>query len=224
MALRLEVSSAFLNQRPVGLPLDIFASHRSFDPAADNVWTHRIVLYLADVLQFCFGEGDPEGKSRGERWMELKRFEDLWEIHKPLCFTPIMNEEFSWEPRPLIWYMSGCQVLGVQFLNLALILLATYDPYTPRLGPRAITTALHTSATVQGIVLRILGNAMANPDMISAQITAHLAIAVCGQCFTKEIDQQGMTRILVELEERYAWPTAKTITELQEVWLQCKAS
>jgi hypothetical protein len=223
MALRLEVVSAFMKQRPVGLPLDIFAAQRSFDEADDAVWTHRLILHCADVLEFCFGDGDATVKTRQARWAVLKGFERLWEYQKPESFVPIKKQEpdrnngqfFS-----LVWYLSDCQVLGVQYLDLARILLTVYDPDIPRLGLSSITAVSRTSEKVRIIVLRILANAMSSQDMLPAQIIAHVAISVCGHYFTDKNEQLSIVRLLRELEEVNAWPTGKTIAELKVAWAQ----
>lgn len=229
LALRLEVASGFIQQRPVSLPLNIWMSQRSFDEAEDVVWVTRLILYCADVLQFCFGNetGDSIGKGRPERWKELKEFEDLWEFHKPPSFTSIKYQEPDQEKGqvfPWIWYMSDYQVLGVQYLDLARILLTVYNPNIPLIGLSAAAASRRTSATVREIVLRILGSATSSQDMIPAQIAAHLAIAVCGHYFTKKNEQNSIINILLELDEIHAWPTAKTIAELREAWSQVDES
>ena len=221
MALRLEIISAFLKQRPVGLPLDIFATQRSFDPADDTVWTHRLILHCADVLEFCFGNGDATVIAREARWAVLKGFERLWEYHKPQSFVSIKEEEpdrNNGQTFSLIWYLSDCQVLGVQYLDLARILLTVYDPDIPRLGLSSIAAANRASEKVRIIVSRILSNAISSQDMLPAQIAAHVAISVCGHYFTDKNERLSIVRLLRELEELHAWPTGKTIAELKSAW------
>ncbi|KAF9885682.1 hypothetical protein FE257_012664 [Aspergillus nanangensis] len=223
MALRLEIVSGFMKQRPVGLSFNIFAAQRSMDEADDIVWTHRLILHCADVLEFCFGDGDATGKARAARWAELKGFEDLWEYHMPLSFVSIKEQQpdpANGQFFPLIWYISDYQVLGMQYLDLARILLTVYDPSIPRIGPGSILAARQTATNVRTIVLRILGNAASNQDMIPAQIIAHVAIAACGHYFTDRNEQMSMVRLLRELEEIHAWPTAKTIGKLKVAWAQ----
>ncbi len=221
MALRQEVTSAFLKQRSVQLPLDAWASQRSFDEADDSVWTDRLVLYCADVLQYCFGEEHMSGRTRMELWQELKSFGELWEVSKPLSFHHIQYQEPNRTEGycfPRIWYMSGGHVLGMQHLDLARILLTVYDPGIPRLGPGSIAAGRRISTAVQEIVLRICGNAVSNRAMQPAQVTAHLAIAVCGEYFTNEDEQKSMIALLQELEVEHAWPTARTAADLKEAW------
>lgn len=221
MALRLEVTVAFMKQRTVHLPLELWAAQRSFEDAEDTVWTYRIILYCADVLQFCYGNELPLGKSRAERWEELKRFEDLWEFYKPPPFTPICDQKpdpgrgFCF---PRILYMSDCHALGMQYLDLARILMTVYDPSIPLLGPESIAASRHTSATVQNIVKRICGTAISDRALAPSQIIAHLAIALCGHYFTNQDEQKSVIDLLIYLEATHAWPTAKTIEELKQAW------
>ena len=221
MALRQEVTSAFMKQRAVRLPLDAWASQRCFKEAEDDVWTDRLILYSADVLQFCFGDEMPAGKTRTERWKELKEFEDLWEIYKPISFSHIQYQEphrSQGHCFPRIWYMAECHVLGMQHLDLARILLTLCDPSMQRLGPSSITAVQRISPTVREIALRICGNAISNRAMQPAQINAHLAIALCGEYFIDKDEQKCITEVLVNSEAEHAWPTAKTIAELKKAW------
>ena len=214
-----------MKRRSVGLPLDIFAAQRSFEEADDTVWTRRLILHCADVLEFCFGDGDATGKARAARWAELKGFEDLWEYYKPESFVPITTKEPEPENGqffPLIWYRTHCQVLGVQYLDLARILLTVYDPGIPRLGPGSILAARQISAEVRAIAFRILGNALSDRHMLSGLVTAHIAISICGHYFTNENEQMGMIMLLHELDEIHAWPTKKTVAELKIFWAQSK--
>jgi hypothetical protein len=221
MALRQEVTSAFMKQRSVRLPLEAWASQRSFDEAEDAIWTDRVVLFCADVLQFCFGGEHPGGKTRTEHWKELKDFEIMWAYCKPLSFSPIQDQEPDRSQRqcfPQIWYMSECHVSGMQYLDLARILLAVYDPSIPRLGSGSIAATRRMAAAVREIVLRICGTAMSNRTTQPALVMAHMAIAVCGEYFTEEEEQKGMIELLLELEAEHAWPTAKTVAELKQAW------
>jgi hypothetical protein len=189
MALRLEVVNAIMKQRRVDLPLDAWASLRSFEEAEDTVWTHRLILHCADVAQFCFGGEISTGKTQMERWNELQKFEDLWEASEITSFLPIRHQEPDQNQNhclPVIWYMSECHALGMQYLDLARILLTVYDPSIPRLGCDSVLSARRISATVRGLVLKICGTAKSNQTMLPALIIAHLAITACGQYFTDE--------------------------------------
>lgn len=220
MALRQEVTSAFMKQRAVRLPLEAWTPLRSWDDAEDVIWTDRLVLFCADVLQFCFGDDTTGTKAQHDQWNELKEFETTWEVCKPLSFGPLREQEADGTHGvfPLIWLFSEVNVSGMQYLDLARILLTVYDPTTPRLGPGAIAASRRISATVREIVLRICGIAVSNQSAQPALVMAHMAIAVCGEYFTNTYEQKSMIDLLQQLEAEHAWPTAKTVVDLKQAW------
>jgi hypothetical protein len=220
VALRQEVTSAFTKQRTIRMPLDAWAPLRSWGDAEDVVWTDRLVLFCADVLQFCFGDEAPGARSRTDRWKELKDFETAWEMCKPVSFSPLREQEADGTHGvfPLIWLFSEVNVSATQYLDLARILLTVYDPTIPRLGPGAIAASRRISATVREIVLRICGIAVSNRSAQPALVMAHMAIAVCGEYFTNIYEQKGMIDLLEALESEHAWPTAKTVADLKSAW------
>jgi hypothetical protein len=220
MALRQEVTSAFMKQRTIRLPLDAWAPLRSWDDAEDAVWTDRLVLFCADVLQFCFGDDTIGTRSQTDRWKELKEFEATWDMCKPVSFDPLREQEADGTHGvfPLIWLFSEVNVSGVQYLDLARIMLTVYDPTIPRLGPGAVAASRRISATVRDIVLRICGIAVSNRSAQPALVMAHMAIAVCGEYFTNTFEQKCMIDLLVTLEAEHAWPTAKTVADLKVAW------
>ena len=115
---RQEITVSFLKQRPIKAPLNRCSAFRSFGPAEDTVWADRLVIFCADVLQFCHGGGifgltDTTDASLGkptspintfhsasphppslqsnhrQRWSELKAIEATWARVLPASFTPV---------------------------------------------------------------------------------------------------------------------------------------
>ena len=133
-----------MKQRPFAFPLERCDPFRTFEPAEDAVWADRLVVFCADVLQYCHGSNtdvttsDVQQRQSKERWEELKAAEKKWSEVLPTSFEPIyyrdpdpaMDEVF-----PEIWYLADCHVAGVQHVELARILLSVYDPNIPKLGP-----------------------------------------------------------------------------------------
>lgn len=220
MALRQEVTSAFMKQRSVRLPLEAWAPLRTWSEVDDVVWTDRLVLFCADVLQFCFGDDAVGMRSQTDRWKELKDFEKTWELCKPLTFGALQEQDADGTNGvfPQIWLFSEVNVSGMQYFDLARILLTVYDPTIPRLGPGAIAASHRVAASVRGIVLRICGTAVSNRSAQPALVMAHMAIAVCGEYFANEAEQKSMIDLLTELETEHAWPTAKTVADLKRAW------
>ncbi|KIW68802.1 hypothetical protein PV04_04723 [Phialophora macrospora] len=226
MALRLEVTSAFSTQRGLVLPLELWSSLRTFEPADDTEWTYRLIVFCADVLDFCYGDGTSTS-SRRERWQELKDFERMWESYKPASFVPLYRQDPDEQNGlcfPKIWYLSECHVMGILYVDLARILLTAYDPTTPRLGSASISASRQVAATIRDIVRRICGTAESNKHLPSALIVAHLAIEMCGQYFTDHIERDGMIQLVRDLGSKHVWPTARTVTDLQKAWSQDNGS
>lgn len=64
------------------------------DPVNDFTWTKRILVWCADLLKLCFGEGKSLPFSeKMNRWSALKAFDLKRELNKPLEFKPLYFEE-----------------------------------------------------------------------------------------------------------------------------------
>ena len=242
IALRQEITSAFLNQRPVRLSLYAWSSLHAFTEADDTVWTDRLVAFCANVVQFSFGDNAvataatrnsshqprPGHQSRHGRWKELKEFERLWARQAPLSFSPIHYQDPKLETNvasistsvfPEIWHVSPIQVAGIQYFELARILLTVYDPTIPRLGSGAGAHQKRVSEEVRRIVIKICGIAMSNPTAANpALVVASLAITMCGEYFSNEKTRKAMISLLQKLEVDFGWPTRKARDELTMGW------
>lgn len=71
---------------------------------------------------------------------------------------------------------------------------------------------------VKKAVLRPCGIATTNRDISPALLTAFIAIAMCGDRFEDQLQQQALIGILAELEEEHAWPTRVTQAQLKRAW------
>ncbi|OBT81366.1 hypothetical protein VE02_10173 [Pseudogymnoascus sp. 03VT05] len=221
VALRQEITSAFMKQRPIRLHRDAWSWPRSFRKADDTVWANRLIVFCADVLQFCFGGDISSSNGKVQRWNELKDFENSWESHKPLSFSSIHYKEpnhHNGEVFPQIWYLADTHVSGLLYLDLARILLTAYDPTVPRLGPGVAAALRGISAKIRDIVLRICGIALSNNPSESSLLITQMAIAICGEHFTDRSQQIGMLDLLYKLEVEYARPTAAIVRDLERAW------
>lgn len=236
VAFRQEICSAFLKQRDFKLPLERCQSFRSFEAANDAVWADRLVIFCADVLQFCYGDGaaSAAGESAGsggfaragqnlgssrERWLELRRAEATWLQVLPSSFDPIFYREADDEHVfPEIWYLTDHHVAGIQHLELARILLAVYDPSVPKLGPGHRLAQATLSRELRAIVKRLCGIAVSNRRSPPGLITAALGIAMCGERFDDRREQEALLEILFEIEREHAWPTESVVSELRTAW------
>ncbi|KAL2404475.1 hypothetical protein ABEF93_005056 [Exophiala dermatitidis] len=248
VAFRQEIYSAFLKQRPINHDLARCEAFRSFSPAEDAVWADRLIIFCADVLEYCYGNsnttnngnnghgGPPISRHRSssssslpasaspmakDHWLSLKQQEATWAQVLPASFEPIYfrdPDRTRGEVFPTICYLSDCHVAGVQHVELAKILLAVFDPTRTRLGPGHVAGMRALSRELRTIVLRLCGIALSNRDSPPGLVTAFLAIVVCGDHFEDPVEQQALLSIIDELEGVFAWPVGNARNLLKEAW------
>lgn len=133
VGLRQEIYMAFVNQRTIIPVLEHCNIDRSFENANDCVWANRIVTHCADVLRYCFGDGEQSLAN----YNRLLDYCDGWYMFKPPSFSPIYYREPHGEANvfPEVWLLSDAVTTGLQHYHLAKILLTAHNPKVPRLGP-----------------------------------------------------------------------------------------
>ncbi|KAL4978287.1 hypothetical protein BDW66DRAFT_158365 [Aspergillus desertorum] len=209
VAFRQEVYSAF-QQRPFNMSLSRCDVFRSFTPGEDALWTARLVIFCADVLEFCYGNTAhaPTQESTRERWDELNALSHKWAEFLPSSFEPIYCREAyrqNGEVFPVICYLSHIHVAGVQHLELARTLLAVYNPAIRRLGLGYRESMRNLSRDLRAT----------NPPSLT---TALLGIVVCGEHIEDEAEQRAILGLLDELEYHHGWPVASYRDQLKESW------
>ncbi|KAJ6092216.1 hypothetical protein N7467_004185 [Penicillium canescens] len=221
LALRQEIWSAFLNQRTFRLPLCPANDYTVFASAGDFSWTNRILVWCADLLKFCFGEGKSmTPQEQLERWTKLKAFELMWETSKPLEFKPLYFKEAdpsNGQFFPVIWHNNACQAVGAQHIELSRILLAVSNPKMSRLGLAARAANIALEEELRVIIRRLCGIALSNSNPV-LMVDAAVGISVCGEYFTDAAEQDAILKFLADLEYHHAWPTAATSAALKEAW------
>lgn len=226
VAFRQEIHSAFLKQRPFNLSLSRCEAFRSFSPAEDAVWADRLIVFCADVLEFCYNDkkdnvSQQSTQTLKDQWLGLKQYEKTCRELLPASFEPIFfrdPDRSNGEVFPRICYMVDCHVVGVQYVDLAKILLSVYDPTRPKLGPGYNASMRALAKEVRAAVLRLCGIAMSNRKCPPALVTAYLGIAICGDYFEDLLEQEALLRVLDEMETRHAWPAGNTRQLLKEAW------
>ncbi|KAL2807840.1 hypothetical protein BJX63DRAFT_57520 [Aspergillus granulosus] len=229
VAFRQEVYSAFLKQRPFNMSLSRCDVFRSFTPAEDALWTARLVIFCADVLEFCYGNShqppahEVDGTSAKERWSHLKTLEQNWVDLLPPSFEPIYFREpdkQKGEVFPEICYLTNIHIAGVQHVELARILLAVYNPNIPKLGLGHRAAMRAVSEELRGCVLRLCGIAVHNRKNPPSLTTALLGIMVCGEHFDDRAEQEALLSLLEELEHDLGWPVGNSRDRLKQSWGQ----
>lgn len=222
VALRQELFTSYMKHRPLKFNPFHYEVFRSFTPADDTVWAHRLVILCADVLQYCYGPSDSGTPRHDERpWHELKRYEDELRHVLPESFAPTYyrppNPEAG-EIFPEIWYLEDCHVTGTMHAELARLLLAVYNPTRPRLGHGYAASMRELTFELQKIVLRLCGIALSNRRLPSVFIEALMGIATYGEYFEDRRAQAGLLEVLDVMREEHAYPTAKIVQALKGAW------
>lgn len=85
IGLRQEVTMAFASQRSIKISLSHNFIDQSFTEASDDVWANRIIVHCANVIEFCFGDGD----QKASEYQALKEYDDGWLHSRPSSFLPL---------------------------------------------------------------------------------------------------------------------------------------
>ncbi|KAI9150733.1 hypothetical protein HJFPF1_10509 [Paramyrothecium foliicola] len=136
IGLRQEIYMSFVGQRPVKIKLDHGFIDRSLSPAGDDTWANRIIVHCAEVVNYCFGNGD---RSMA-RYQELLDYDEAWLRARPVSWVPIAYsgpDETLGEVCPHIIYLNHAVVIGLVHSIFARILLMCQDDRAPRIGPSA---------------------------------------------------------------------------------------
>lgn len=209
---------AFLQQRPFRLPLVICDGYRSWDPAPDHVWANRLMIFCADVLQYCFSDSDLPRIARHEELVDVSK---RWQQYRPHSFVPIYRRQADRTENgvlPQSWYIADCHIVGIQNMTLAMILLTVFDPNLPRLGPEQRVAMCAVDSQVKSMVLEICGIAVSNRQSPPAFLAATIAVTMCGDRFTDPVEQQALLDVLIETQQNYAWPTGAMQMRLKRAW------
>ncbi|KAJ9144616.1 MFS monosaccharide transporter [Pleurostoma richardsiae] len=235
IALRQEIWSVLVYKRPFRLPLLAAEgdSHAGFDmtDADEYDWTNRIIVWCAYVVKFCFEDGDgavpansgsSSSRSRLEQWRALKEFEHDWETRRPPFFRPLYyrkRDPSRGQYFPLVWLANDCQVLGLQHVELARIMLAVHSPALPRLGLGSAASDRALKELLRESTRRLCGLAMSgNARCQATMVTAAVGITLCGECFEDPGEQGAIVELMATLERKHAWPTRKVVDALQSAW------
>ncbi|KNG86655.1 hypothetical protein ANOM_005673 [Aspergillus nomiae NRRL 13137] len=215
---RQEFHVAFSQQRPIRLPLSITTPYLLWTPAADHIWTNRLLIICAYALQYCYDDQP----APPERYYKLIDLHNRWLQCRPPSFSPVYYQKPDpglGELFPRIWYLDDCHIVASQSMGLLNILLTAYSPHIPRVGPICRESMDVMNAKLRSTVFEICGIALSNRQSPPAFTTVCIAINICGDRFTDLKEQQALMEVLVSTtRETNYWPTTVSQMRLKEVW------
>ncbi|KAL3467887.1 hypothetical protein BJX64DRAFT_247647 [Aspergillus heterothallicus] len=239
---RQEFNMAFSQQRPIRLPRDLAESYLLWTPAADHIWTNRLIVIGTHVLEYCYRANKPEEGDHSRRYDydELVHLREEWTSQRPGSFEPVYAEQprLPLNPRqlqnseqqqnhpwdaifPKIWFLDPAHIVAGQTLGLLDILLKAYSPYTPRVGPSRRAEMEAADAQIRRIVLDVCGMGLSNRQSPTAGLTACIAIIICADWFVDAgigVQKALMEVVIRTTEENNYWPTGESQVRLRRAW------
>ncbi|KAL9568994.1 hypothetical protein ACKAV7_006861 [Fusarium commune] len=223
IALRQEIWSVLIHRRPFRLPILPVENYGIFDDtlAADDYdWTNRVLIWCAHVLKFCYPDDDEEqqidNRTRSQQWEAIKDFQRNWDEKRPPHFAPLYYRERNpSEGRyfPEYWITSPCQMLALQHIELARIVLTVHDTKIQLgIGGRAAHKALEE--LMREATRRVCGLAMSQKWCQEGMVTAAVGLSMCGEYFQDPGEQAAIMELVTLLERDHAWPTSTLLNKL----------
>ncbi|KAK7429428.1 hypothetical protein QQZ08_004020 [Neonectria magnoliae] len=233
IALRQEIWSVLIHRRPFRLPILAANDYANFDDIAaadDHDWTNCIIFWCAHVLKFCFSDEDSlsieDKRTRSEQWNALKAFEKNWDERPPPHFAPLYYKERNpSEGRyfPTIWHTNQSQIMALQHVELARIILAVHDSKLQRIGIGATAAYQALEDVLRQSTRRICALGLGDKKFQAAMVTAGVGISMCGEYFHDAGEQAAIIDLLSTLESEHAWPTSTAVSALKTAWNEHRA-
>jgi hypothetical protein len=85
VGVRQEVTMAFASQRNIKISLTHPFIDQSFSQGSDDVWANRIIVHCANVIEFCFGDGD----QKASEYQALRDYDEGWLRSRPASYLPL---------------------------------------------------------------------------------------------------------------------------------------
>ncbi|KAI1389308.1 uncharacterized protein F4822DRAFT_427660 [Hypoxylon trugodes] len=215
VGLRQEIYIAVITQQPVKVSLDHYIVDRSFEAADDYTWSNRAIILIADVLNFCFGDGN----FTSGRWNALDEACKKWSATRPSSFNPFFYRERTGSSAfPEVWHGSSCHVIGIQHHILAQLFLTQFDPSIPKVGTNRRTAMKKMTERIENLVRELCGIGICNQWTPPSMFTACMGIAMFGDQFGERSDQDALIDMLQRTEAEHARPTAAIQQQLKKAW------
>lgn len=218
VAFRQEVYMAFACQRPVLPAFYLPEIDRCLDsPTDDGTWTNRILLHLVDTLKFCFGDEPMSPDQAMEKHSDLLKYAEEWYAKKPPSFNALfLDENTDRRIAPDIWILSDAAATGLLNYHLLRILLLSFDPHTPRVGPSRARFLKQQDRDIKEEVKTCIGLAEGNPECAPHFVLASLGIALAGDGFEERWEKDELMKFLKRAESLHGWSTLAAQRHLAE--------
>ncbi|PYI22381.1 hypothetical protein BO99DRAFT_378603 [Aspergillus violaceofuscus CBS 115571] len=188
---RQEFHMAISQRRSFRIPLATVAHYLPTRASPDHVWTNRLLIIGAHVIQYCFPPVHSPEQSPGQKstaYEHLLNLRQSWAARAPSSFIPIYTTSALPSERlffPQQWFLNDTHIVATQSLGLIDLLLATHDPHVDRLRPRmSHRRALAVlDEEIRTTVREICGVAVANRQSPTAALTASLAVVLGAEAF-----------------------------------------
>lgn len=138
---------------------------------------------------------------------------------KPASFTPVYYRPA--EPHeffPEVWYAGDEYVVGLQHFHLSRILLSSYNPSVPRLGPGRAAALKAMDHEIREHVRILCGICQSNPSTAPCSTYASMAVTMAGDKFSDYDEQLALLEVLDQCDKLHAWPTGDAIANLKTAW------
>lgn len=237
---RQDIYMSLLSQRPLKVDLAGWEGRLSFDlgfdATTDCTWANRMVWIVAEIVSFCFGDGNTS------HWQGSRTKVERWDLCRPKSFDPILYidrnpEAGTYFPEIRLghpWHGKICStifgrlpvcmltfflVTGIQYYYIAKLFLAVNNPNVPKIGLGYQRLRRTTSEEVLKNAEAVCGIAFAT-TLVAARLTACTAIIACGPWFhdRPRAEQEQLLGLLKRAEEETAMPTASLTQGLIEEW------
>lgn len=230
IAFRQEIYKAFVIHQPVEeafRPTDI---DLSLDVSAgDSTWTDRILIKLADALDFCFGPRINNSAHSTRTFEDIWEYSEEWYRKKPSSFDLVHVER----PRcggaeghscaecfaPARWILSETAVTGLVNFHLFRILMLSFDPGAPRLGPSRARYLAAQEKRIKQELTTLISLTKGNSQCAPLFAWAGLGIAMAGDRFKEPWEHEQLMDILKDAEVRHGWNTLATQRNLMQAWV-----
>lgn len=223
IALRQEVTAAYLHKRPLRYPLAAWDALDSLDEEfqQDFIWSDRSLLHCARTIEYCYGSETSSASRTEQKWLELKRYEIYWKESTAIAFQPIFEslpDRSQGRIFGQVSFLNDIHLTARQFFELSRILVLVHCPTAGSTYPSADETLELLTEEVRRTVIFLCSIAVSYPDLTPIFIQAAMAVVNGDQYFNDRLEQDALLSILLHLDRELGWPASHYVAKVEQVW------